>query len=564
MKEFNAQDGGRHTYADDLINLQDLALSITSIFDECDNFIVSGCNIQGQGITSGIVFINGKLRKFAGHSNVNQFPVYLCEHNSYENVSYESGGDKVGRTVFGCKLSDQLPSSIDPITNKVGQYIVLERSGGLRFKDAFIAKYALALNPTASSQLVNKPVVFNGNVSIGSNLDIVGQSAFKRGDKSATIAYLNKGWQVSVPNSPTDNTTFTILNDGSVELSVNGVKVFSVSGDGSLVANSVSTSLLTSGKIQSVENKVFNHSDSNDGGSLEINTVGYNGEVSKFRDTHIGDGKGGKVLSIIGQESKVVVNGAWVITPKRGELESVLSFNANSGTHLLKIVAGDNSTVITPSSGFVDIKSAIKEDGVLLSDKYVTSQSFRNTLGTLALKENTYSKGSADQTFVSKQGGILQLVSDTYPVSRLLSDLGLQSAKDDEAKFMLRETNLTDFLDSQDKIDRFVGHLGLSKLPPTPPIIETAWYQVREQPNLWVKRTGSAVFIQGKINTIHEGVVFRIPSDIPPPARDAIFSVSYGMMESWVCSIASGKRDAVVNYCSMHGKTIPFTLTYAI
>ena len=43
MKEFTSQTGGRYTYIDDIMNLQNLALAFTSIFDECDNFIISGC-----------------------------------------------------------------------------------------------------------------------------------------------------------------------------------------------------------------------------------------------------------------------------------------------------------------------------------------------------------------------------------------------------------------------------------------------------------------------------------------------------------------------------------------
>lgn len=32
MKEYVAETGGRYTYADDILNLQELALSMTSIF----------------------------------------------------------------------------------------------------------------------------------------------------------------------------------------------------------------------------------------------------------------------------------------------------------------------------------------------------------------------------------------------------------------------------------------------------------------------------------------------------------------------------------------------------
>ena len=58
MKELFALTGGRYTYADDFVNLQDLALSITSIFDDCVNFIISGCEVSGTTVSEGYVYIN--------------------------------------------------------------------------------------------------------------------------------------------------------------------------------------------------------------------------------------------------------------------------------------------------------------------------------------------------------------------------------------------------------------------------------------------------------------------------------------------------------------------------
>lgn len=62
MKEFTSQTGGRFTYVDDLLNLQELALAFSEIFTDCDNFIVSGCEVNGNSISAGIVYLNGKLR----------------------------------------------------------------------------------------------------------------------------------------------------------------------------------------------------------------------------------------------------------------------------------------------------------------------------------------------------------------------------------------------------------------------------------------------------------------------------------------------------------------------
>ena len=101
MKEFSAQTGGRYTYVDDILNLQDLALAFSGIFDGCDNFIVSGCEVSGTTIKPGLVYINSKLRRFTGASNITTWPQYIYEKNSIENVAYANGADKVGRNVFG-------------------------------------------------------------------------------------------------------------------------------------------------------------------------------------------------------------------------------------------------------------------------------------------------------------------------------------------------------------------------------------------------------------------------------------------------------------------------------
>ena len=35
MKEYIAETGGRYTYSDDILNLQELALSMSAVFDSC-------------------------------------------------------------------------------------------------------------------------------------------------------------------------------------------------------------------------------------------------------------------------------------------------------------------------------------------------------------------------------------------------------------------------------------------------------------------------------------------------------------------------------------------------
>ena len=43
MKEYIAETGGRYTYSDDILNLQELALSMSAVFDGCLHYTCDQC-----------------------------------------------------------------------------------------------------------------------------------------------------------------------------------------------------------------------------------------------------------------------------------------------------------------------------------------------------------------------------------------------------------------------------------------------------------------------------------------------------------------------------------------
>ena len=55
MKEYIAETGGRYTYSDDILNLQELALSMSAVFDGCSDFIISGCEYENIDIEDNFV-----------------------------------------------------------------------------------------------------------------------------------------------------------------------------------------------------------------------------------------------------------------------------------------------------------------------------------------------------------------------------------------------------------------------------------------------------------------------------------------------------------------------------
>lgn len=118
MKEYVADTGGRYTYVDDILNLQELALSMTAIFNACEDFIISGCEITGNAISSGYVWINGKVRHFEGCPSA-AFPYYIYEKNGTDTVVYAGDVNKKGRENYLCAGSSVLPSVKDTLTGKV-------------------------------------------------------------------------------------------------------------------------------------------------------------------------------------------------------------------------------------------------------------------------------------------------------------------------------------------------------------------------------------------------------------------------------------------------------------
>ena len=145
MKEFIAEPGGRYTYADDIINLQDMVLALSSLFEECSNFIISGCRCQGAVITPGYVWLNGKVRRFEGCADAS-YPYYIYETNRNESVTYANEVNKRGRACYLASGGGAVPDTADPVTGAVPQFIRLTEDYAPRLADKFIGRYALMID----------------------------------------------------------------------------------------------------------------------------------------------------------------------------------------------------------------------------------------------------------------------------------------------------------------------------------------------------------------------------------------------------------------------------------
>jgi hypothetical protein len=164
MKEYIAETGGRYTYSDDLLNLQELSLSMTAIFEGCSNFIISGCGVDGFAISPGYVWLNGKVRRFAGCTDA-VFPYYIYEKNSYDTVTYANEVNKCGRCNYLCIGGANVPDIADAVTGLVPQFIEVKPDYAPRFTDKFFGKYAVLLDTPFAKQTVRKELILAGKLS---------------------------------------------------------------------------------------------------------------------------------------------------------------------------------------------------------------------------------------------------------------------------------------------------------------------------------------------------------------------------------------------------------------
>lgn len=174
MKEYIAQTGGRYTYADDIENLQALALSMTSLFEGCDHFIICGCEVEGRKITPGYVWLAGKVRRFEGCAEA-VFPYYIFEKNASESVVYANDQNKQGRVCYLCSGGSSLPDTVDPLTGQAPRYLEVRADYAPRLADGFFGRYAVLTNTPFTRQSVRKDLMLSG--AFTATKDISSQTA---------------------------------------------------------------------------------------------------------------------------------------------------------------------------------------------------------------------------------------------------------------------------------------------------------------------------------------------------------------------------------------------------
>lgn len=589
MKEFSAQTGGRYTYVDDIVNLQELALAFASIFDGCDNFIVNGCEISGTSITAGYVYINGKLRYFPGVSGITSWPQFIYENNQTESVAYASGSDKVGRNIFGCAIAKTVPTIQDTLTGELPAFIKLDSSGGIRIKDALFGKYSLLLQAANSSQTVNGNVNFSYDVNINGILTLKDRLAISKGSSIGQMYFEGTNLIVQSRIGNGNIYKFVISNDNGFQFHVGDKLILTINEGGVVSAVPISSKEGTLGNMTLKSNYLFNSEVSSDSGDLCINTIGYKGEKSYFRNTYIGNGKGSVILSILGNSNSVNVSGTLSIASSDNHGLIMKSSMPKSNKALRKtVVWQDSNAEIIGYIGYnstennvlelknnlanieilglqaVNIGPAIMEAGELLSKKYVSTATFDSKLKAKADEENVYTKKDIDDNCAKKSNGLIQFITEENTSEKLRKDIGAISTDDLKGNYPEIDKLLSDMATNDARKAQICKNIGAAQAGSFQPVLkDTGWIKILD--GLFVRQIGNIVSIQGVIRTVHSGIAFTLPNSIDAPKYDVAFSsTTTSYSGQWRCAIAGGQKACTVGYCNNHGVTIPFSMTYMV
>ena len=300
MKEYKAQTGGRYCYNEDIINLQDLALAYSAIFEECGNFVVSGCKVVGDTITPGTVWLNGKLRQFNGATGVVRFPQYIYESNTTEAVEYANNTAQIGRELYECQLSSSAPTLPDPVTGRIPEYIMITEEGGADMQKVFFGRHCM-LRDSESSQEINSAFVFMKEMTVNASLVLKNTNALQIYGLNTYMNILSE-YSGTVIRSGVNGNVLDIKLGDDFTVSKNGNIIFLCNED----EFQITASSLSFGSLMFNGSNIYNPGTSARD-SVSINVVSTNNAY--FKNTYIGDGKGNVLLSVVGMENRVYIKG---------------------------------------------------------------------------------------------------------------------------------------------------------------------------------------------------------------------------------------------------------------
>ena len=146
MDLLDIKDGGQPFFADDFKFQQDsIVRVIESQHKGRGAFVLSGCQVSGNTISDGLVYISGKILEFEGAVGV-VFPVYIKQGTplQYEERFFtEEGVNKTTRIRYFAEVT-----SVEPVNE---EYINFQSNGARRFLHPSIIEQATEVSLSDST-----------------------------------------------------------------------------------------------------------------------------------------------------------------------------------------------------------------------------------------------------------------------------------------------------------------------------------------------------------------------------------------------------------------------------
>lgn len=408
MKEFIAEPGGRYTYADDIINLQDMVLAVGSLLDGCSNFIISGCQCQGAVITPGYVWLGGKIRRFEGCADAS-YPYYIYEKNSNESVTYANEVNKRGRACYLASGGRSVPDTADPVTGALPQFIEVTADYAPRLADKFFGRYALMTDSPFARQTVRKDLLLTGTLTVEKGIESkhsllvspTGSKKILRGYFSeASVARLEAGTNAA----PVAAVVFDLLK-GSVIIESKGI-VAATFTERLCTLSDLRSDTVRAGSLFLTGNQLKNIAERSDKGTVRINYDGYEEGTAYFRNFEVYDGKrcALPLLQVCGADKRVAVHAVLTVDSAHGitlsDADHVLTDAAFGGTIRWCDQSGAEAAIvgytedkhphfsITNTAGgillvpknFVDVQGDLQVNGISIAKTYATQQALTDGL----------------------------------------------------------------------------------------------------------------------------------------------------------------------------------------
>lgn len=502
MIQYIAKVGGRYTYTDDFINLQDLALSVTSLFIGGNDFIVSGCDFSVQtsgkyNISPGYVWIDGKMRQFTGASEVAMDGgYYLLSTYTLQSVKYAESATKDGRGIYSVRGQTSLPPAGE-------KYIYVTKDlAAPRIKDEFFGRYSILSNPTSVKQTIYKNLNVVGNLSVTGNIDATSSYVLLNPTdskvRSFTTEFSPSSLNLTQYYGQTIKNQIKFLDNGNIVFNVGTTKGLEITNEGIIVKKIISENASElSADIGVYGNKINRISGSSDSDSIDINYDGASNSTARFRNFNIYDGKRAVIASFVGSGHSLRVMGTvFSETSEANGLvlkNSTYGFSESSYTKLLLFTDRNNAnggklgyeigskdlSIYNPIGGVVVNNSSFKvtgnisEGGQLLSSKYVSLQviedlrrtkqdampgmglsqeNFTTELKTKLDNIGDYATGGDIDTAV--EGAVMKAknLSDVPNKAAARTNLEVMSSSEASGAFLRKSANLSDLANKSEAV----------------------------------------------------------------------------------------------------------------